>query len=193
MAATIYYQAADAILSALGVLPTAVNVNLLVAWMPQEFTAAELAVTNNPLATSFQGQGVTGYCTLPNGETSAEPCYDTLADGAEACAVTLRNGLYPSLVAGLAGGDAATFFSQQGLYELAVWAGGSGNPNYGYAQAVQATYPGLPTPPPWAVSAGSGGGSGGEVTTFASSSSWLEVLVGVALAGGGLGLALRRR
>jgi hypothetical protein len=158
MPANIYYQAADLILQDLGATPSAASVNLLVAWMEQEYTADELAVTNNPLATSLQSQGAVGYCLLPNGLRSSEPCYDTLADGAAACAATLRNGLYDTLVQALQQGDAATFFSQSGLYELAIWAGGPGNPNYDYAQRVQATYSSLPPPPSWAVTQTGGTG-----------------------------------
>jgi hypothetical protein len=154
----IYYQAADLILQALGASPQPASVNMLVAWMEQEYTADELAATNNPLATSLRGAGADGYCTLPNGERSSEPCYDTLADGAAACAATLQNGLYPDLVQGLVSADPGAFFSAAGLQELAVWAGGPGSPNYAYAARVQSTYGSLPAPPSWALAGGAGGG-----------------------------------
>ena len=142
--ATIYYQAADLILRALGVTPGPVNVNLLVAWMPREYSPSFLAVTNNPLATSLQSTGMIGYCTLTNGERSSEPCYDTLQHGAAACAATLRNGRYPHLLGAIATGNANEFFA--GAYsqgEMWVWNGHS----YTLAeiQSVYATLPSVPT------------------------------------------------
>jgi hypothetical protein len=147
---TIQYQAADDILNVLGVNPTAVNVNLLVAWMQQEYSAADLAVTNNPLATSLRTTEAGGYCTLPGGEQSSDPCHDTLADGAPACAKTLVNGLYPHLLAGLEDSDTGTFFSAAGVSELGMWVSGTYG-GHSYASELQTTYNSLPAPPAWAL------------------------------------------
>lgn len=193
MPATIQYQAADLILAAIGAVPSAVAINLLVAWMEQEYTAADLAATNNPLATSQQSTGAVGYCTLPSGETSSEPCYDTLAHGAAACADTLRNGLYGDLLAGLQAGSAGTFLGSQGLYELAVWAGGPGAPNYAYAQAVASTYAGLPAPPSWALAAIPPVTPPGTTPPlFPAPNPWLTLAL-LGGAGGGLALAIALR
>jgi len=148
MPADIYYEAAGYILGDLGITPTPVNINLLVAWEEQEYTADELAVTNNPLATSLRSKGAGGYCTLPNGERSSEPCYDTLADGAAACAATIANGLYPHLLQGLADSDVNIFFSDAGFAELKLWSSSST-----YASHLESTYYSLPSPPSWALPA----------------------------------------
>jgi hypothetical protein len=147
MPADIQYQAADDILTALGINATAINVNLLVAWMENEYTADELAVTNNPMATSISSPGQVGYCILPNGEQSSEPCYDTIADGATACAKTIQNGRYSTLLAGLQNSDTATFFSPAGMNELTIWSGGSTS----YGPRLQNDYQNLPAPPSWAI------------------------------------------
>ncbi len=152
MAADIYYQAADYILAALGINPTATNVNILVAWMPNEYSADMLAVTNNPLASSQNAPGQVGYCDIPGVGQSSEPCYDTLEHGSAASAQTIANGYYPHLLAGLQNSDAATFFSSAGMQEICTWSGGAC-----YGPKIQNTYQGLPTPPSWALT---GVGSG---------------------------------
>lgn len=147
----IYYQAADYILSSLGITPTPQNVNMLVAWMPNEYTPDELAVTNNPLATSLKTAGADGYCYIPGVGQSSEPCYDTLADGSAACAQTIANGLYPHILAGLQNSDPNTFFSSAAEAEFSQWSGGSP----GYMQRIQQNYESLPPPPSWALSVSS--------------------------------------
>lgn len=153
----IYYNAALDILRALGATPGPANVNMLVAWMPFEYGASFLAVTNNPLATGRVTTGALGYCMLPNGLRSSEPCYDTLPHGAEACALTLRNGLYPHLLSGLVHGDVATFFGSAAAAELQVWNG------HGYTLTeVFDHYTALPTVPSQYLPHASSGGSGGS-------------------------------
>ncbi len=190
MASDIYYEAADAILAALGIGPTPVNVNLLVAWAQNEYTSAELATTNNPLATSLTAAGATGNCTLPNGERSTEPCYDTLADGAAACAATIQAGLYPYLQAGLQNSSTATFFGPGGAAELdGPWSGGS----TGYAAQLLSNFQALGTPPAWALGPAPGGPPGSSqppaTSTATGAASPSRALGIIALIVAGLGAA----
>jgi hypothetical protein len=155
----IYYQAADLLLDALGAPRTAAGVNMLVAWSLAEWGGTpDLSITNNPLATEYPktAAGVVG-----NWNPQGVLMFDTLAHGAAACAAEMQNGLFPALVAALRAGDPGGFFSAEGLRELAVWAGGQGNPNYGYASNILSIYQGLPPPPAWALSTGAPSASQG--------------------------------
>lgn len=144
-----YYSAAWAILAALGITPTDANTNLLVAWQWQEWgTTDGVTATHNPLATSLKTTGVLPvHCTIQTAggatERSAEPCYDTLDHGARACALTIGNGRYPTLLKALQNSDVTLFFSSTGMSELSVWAGGSTS----YGPDIESTYRNLPAPP----------------------------------------------
>lgn len=144
-----YYQAAWAILAALGITATPVNTNLLAAWSLQEWGSTNgLQVTHNPLATSLsitgsQGAGCTIRTSAGTTERSLEPCYDTLAHGAQACAQTMQNGRYPTLLSALQNSDETLFFSSIGLDELTTWAGGSVT----YGPNIESTYVSLPSAP----------------------------------------------
>lgn len=184
----LYYQAADDILAALGAQPSAPALNCLVAWSLAEWGGTnDLAATNNPLATEYpkSAPGIVG-----NWNPQGVLMFASLRLGAAACAQVMQG--YPSLVAALRAGSAATFFSSAGLYDLAVWAGGPSAPNYEYAANVQAIYGGLGAPPGWAVGS-PGGPASGSTTVYATSPSpWPWLLGGGLLLAGGA-LVLRRR
>ncbi len=164
----IYAQAAQAVLGALGIAATPTNTALLVAWSWNEWGGtSDLALTNNPLADELPEPGSTDW------NSAGVQVYPSLAVGGQATAATLRQ--FPTLVQALAGSDPAAFFSSAGLYDLAVWAGGPGEPNYGYAQQVQGNFEAL----------------GGQVAV--ASSGPLAVLTSPTAIGGGaiiLGLLL---
>lgn len=179
----IYYEAADDILAALGAQPSDAALNCLVAWSLAEWGGTnDLAVSFNPLATEYpkDAPGVVG-----DWNSAGVLMFTTLQDGAAACAQVMQG--YPALVAALRAGSAADFFSSAGQYDLAVWAGGQGNPDYGYAQQIQAIYEGLGAPP---------GGAAGDVasaTVYTTAPSpWPWILGGLLVVGGGA-LAVRRR
>jgi hypothetical protein len=145
MPADIYYQAADAVLAALGISPGAVNVNLLVAWSLAEWGGTDdLDLTNNPMATTYPEPGATDW----NG--AGVKVYPSLQTGAQATAQTL--GSYPVLTAALRAGDASSFFGP-GAAELSIWASGSATGDLGYAASIQNIYQGLGQPPAWALAA----------------------------------------
>lgn len=107
--------AAQAILSALGIPATAVNVPLLQAWITCEKGAdGDAWQWNNPLNTTEPGFGSTQTVNA-----AGVRVYPSEALGAQATAATLLNGYYPLLVAGLRESNAHMFFS--GASEISVW------------------------------------------------------------------------
>ncbi len=172
-----YYQAADAVLAALGITPSPVAVNLLVAWSLAEWGGTnDLAATNNPMATTQPEPGATNW------NSAGVKIYPSLAVGAQATAQTLQGSYYATLLAGLRAGDPAAFFSQAGRYGLAVWAGGPGAPNYQYAAAVQSLYGDLGPPPAWATT-GSESAGGTIYATAGPTLGLPTILVGIGAAG----------
>jgi hypothetical protein len=144
----VYYQGADLVLEDIGAPRTRETVNAVVAWEIHEWGTSYLATTLNPMATSLVAQGARGRCRLPDGRMTSEPCYDTIADGAAACAKTLLgNKTYAPIVQALRAGDVGKLFGPSCRYAFAVWGGGYGSPSYGYQAAVYAIYRQLPPPP----------------------------------------------
>jgi hypothetical protein len=144
----LYYEGALLVLHDIGAPATQFTVNAIVAWEIHEWDGW-LAVTNNPMATSYQGPGSLGHCRLPNGEMTSEPCYDTIEHGAAACAYTLlSNPTYAPLVVALRSSDEASFFGSAACqYALGVWANGYQKPNYGYQAELKRYYDSLPPVP----------------------------------------------
>jgi hypothetical protein len=77
---------------------TAENVRALSAWIEAEFNRADL---NNPLATTMPAPGARSV------NDHGVKGYPSVAIGLDATVRTLRNGLYPGILAALAGGDSA--------------------------------------------------------------------------------------
>ena len=131
-----FATAAQALLQALGITPTPVNTALVVAWEWAEWGGTnDITLTNNPLADELAAPGSTDW------NSAGVQVYPSLAVGAAANAQTLRG--FPTLVQALANSDPATFFGATGMQDLADWAGGPGNPNYGYAQQVAGNFQAL--------------------------------------------------
>ena len=123
-----FYDAALAILGGLGIPPTGTNVNLLVAWSYCEkpHTAGGAWQWNNPLNTT---QPAPGAVSVNSDGVKSYPDQQT---GAAACAQTIQNGLYPTLLAGLQQSNADLFFSAPG--ELSTWGTGWSCPHTDYAE-----------------------------------------------------------
>jgi hypothetical protein len=179
----LYWQAADAVLAALGDAPSAVALKFLVAWEWAEWGGTDgLARTNNPMATTLPEPGATDW------NSAGVKVYPSLAVGAQATAATLLRSpdWYGAIVQGLRTGDPSVLFGPGGTYGLAVWAGGPGNPNYGYASRVQATYAQLPEPPSWALA---GGGTGSSLLQRVAAPLGIGLLLLVSMAAVALGVA----
>lgn len=105
-----FYQAAYALLRALGAPPGAQNVNLLAAWADAE-TKTDAKTNawawNNPWSTTRTCCG----CVPAPGNPDGVCMYPTRADGIHATVLTLENGYYPHILAGLLQNDAALAFS----------------------------------------------------------------------------------
>jgi len=135
-----FYQAADAILAALGVQPTPVNVNLLAAWSwcEKPHYPGGAWQWNNPLNTTLREPG----SASANG--AGVQAYPTQQDGAAACAATIENGYYPHILAGIQASDPGMFFAAPS--EWSTWGTDIG--------CVQQTVAALDPPPAWSVPAG---------------------------------------
>lgn len=142
-----FYQAADAILSALGVAPSAARVNMLAAWSwcEKPHYAGAAWQWNNPLNTTLRESGSSSVNSV------GVQAYPTQEEGAQACAATIENGYYPTILAGLRAGDPGTFFAAPG--EWSTWGTDLG--------CVQQAFASLDPPPAWSYQAGGGSGGGG--------------------------------
>lgn len=142
MPGSIYYNAAVAVLNALGDPISATAINLLVAWELAEWGGTnDLAITNNPMATTLRMAGSTNW------NSAGVQIYPNLSIGAGAVASTLTSGPYPVLTRAIATGNASMFFSTEGIQELSVWASGSPNGDHAYGRSIQSLYSGLPPTP----------------------------------------------
>lgn len=130
-AAAIEYQGAVYILQALGIAPTSVNVNLIVAQEINEWgwSGTLLQQSLNPLATTL-------YTPQAVGKWNSIPVwiFSTLQAGAQACALTLKG--YPVMLQALQTSNASLYFGSAGRAELYKWSGGSGS----YASDLQTYY-----------------------------------------------------
>jgi len=147
-----FYEAAVLILFELGVdAPSAAQVNMLVAWEWVEKPHPNGALQwNNPLNTSLR---------LPGSQTvnsEGVQSYPTLLEGMAACAATIANGDYPTILQALKTGNTSLFCSPQALREFSVWAHGySATPDLSYGESICSTLQALPPPPPeWVSLAG---------------------------------------
>lgn len=104
-----------AVLRNLGIQDDPARRGILKAWASLEGTAAR----NNPLATTLRAPG---SIPLP-GNSAGVQQYATPAAGAAATAATIRNGHYPTIIAGLraASVNGTTTFSDA---DLRTWSGG---------------------------------------------------------------------
>lgn len=111
-----FWQTAQALINALGGVPTVTNLKLLAAWSYCEkpHDAGGSWQWNNPLNTTEPCCGWTGNV---NGD--GVKMYPTPADGILATVKTLKNGDYPTLVQALLTSNAPLFFSATG--EMATW------------------------------------------------------------------------
>lgn len=178
-AATIEYQGAVLILQALGIAPTAVNVNLLVAQEINEWgwSGADLAQNNNPLAT-------TQWTPQATGKWNSIPVwiFSSLQAGAAACAETLRD--YPTMLQALQTSNAGLYFGSAGRAELYEWSGHSTS----YANDLQQYYGQLGTPPNVALASGGGRSGGVGVGTSGTSTDYTPVAASSSLAWWALGI-----
>src|SRR5579875_2971333 len=110
-----FYDAATAILSALGANPTPAGVNLLAAlsWCEKPHTADGAWQWFNPLNTT---QPEPGSYSVNSAGVQAYPSQQV---GVQATVETLRNGYYPHLLDAVMSGNAAEFFGAPG--EMATW------------------------------------------------------------------------
>lgn len=109
-----FYEAAQAILVALGAPVTPVTVNLLVAWSWCEKPHPDGAWQgNNPLNTE-ELAGASGVIA-----GTSIPVYPTQSLGVRATVLTLTNGRYPTLVAALRTQNAGAFLGATG--EGSTW------------------------------------------------------------------------
>lgn len=115
---SIFYTVAQGVLRALGATATQTNMNLLIAWMGEENGWQATFAWKNPMNTTLDMPGATSM----NG--AGVKAYPTWAEGFEATAKTLNNGLYPTLLSALKNSDANSFFSAEGKKELETWSGG---------------------------------------------------------------------
>lgn len=111
-----FWQTAQAIINALGGVPTVTNLKLLAAWSYCEkpHDAGGSWQWNNPLNTTETCCGWTG-----NANSVGVKIYPTPAEGILATVKTLQNGDYPMLVQALLTSNASRFFSATG--EMATW------------------------------------------------------------------------
>lgn len=111
-----FYQAAVAMLKAMHVAPTVVNVNLLAAWSfcEKPHTGAAAWQWNNPWNTTRKGFGETGTAN-----SVGVGIYPTEADVIAANYAALTNGLYPHLIQALQTSNASLFF--QNTPEIRTW------------------------------------------------------------------------
>lgn len=136
-----FYEAAQAILGALGAPVTPVTVNLLVAWSWCEKPHPDGAWQgNNPLNTT-ESAGARGVIA-----GTSIPAYPTQSLGVRATVLTLTNGRYPTLVAALRTQNAGAFLGATG--EGATW-----GTNW---TCVREVYAALPAAPPTSSSTSSG-------------------------------------
>ena len=137
-AAAIEYQGAVLILQALGIAPTSVNINLIVAQEINEWgwQGSLLQKSLNPLATTY-------YTPQAVGKWNSVPVwiFSSLQAGAVACAKTLQG--YPTMLQALRTSNASLYFSSAGRAELYRWSGGSAS----YANNLQTFYGQLSTVP----------------------------------------------
>lgn len=111
-----FYQAATALLTQLGVKPTATNINLLAAWSYCEkpHTGSAAWQWNNPWNTTQSGFGES-----QTANSTGVGIYPTQNFGIQANATTLQNGLYPHLLQAIQTSNASLFFSS--THEMATW------------------------------------------------------------------------
>ena len=128
-----FYEAARALLSALGAPQTPENINALVAWMWCEKPHPDGAWQwNNPLNTTL------ACCNwVRNVNQVGVKEYPTKADGIEATVRTLQRPYYPTLLAALRSGDVGAFLNA--VNEIRTW---GTNPD-----CIRSTYYSLPPPP----------------------------------------------
>jgi hypothetical protein len=105
-----------AVLADLGAPASQANVASLAAWFPHEFPSWPPGSSWNPMASTLQMPGSTAY------NSAGVQNYASAAEGAQATALTLADGYYPLIVAGLRSGrglcgDAAI------AAELLTWSG----------------------------------------------------------------------
>ena len=147
-----FYEAAVLILFELGVdAPSAAQVNMLVAWEWVEKPHPNGALQwNNPLNTSLR---LSGSQTV---NSEGVQSYPTLMEGMAACAATIANGDYPTILQALKSGNTSLFCSSAALREFSVWAHGYlSSPDLSYGESVCAVLQSLPPPPPeWVSLAG---------------------------------------
>jgi hypothetical protein len=110
-----------AVLASLGAPDSQANVASLASWFPHEFPSWPPSAAWNPMASTLQMPGSTVYNTLPDGRHVWN--YPDPSEGAQATALTLADGYYPLIVAGLRSGrglcgDTAI------AGELLTWSGG---------------------------------------------------------------------
>ena len=112
------HEAAAQICLELGVAPNAINGDLAKAWIHCEKGNALSSgwVNNNPLNTTE----AVYPCVNVNGDGVKR--YDSQQEGIFACCKTLRNGLYPGLLAGLQDAREDEFFGDPS--ELNMWGTG---------------------------------------------------------------------
>ena len=176
-AAPIEYQGAALILGALGIAPTSVNVNLIVAQEINEWgwQGTLLQQSLNPLATTlYTPQAVRKWNSV------GVWVYSSLAAGAQACAKTLQG--YPTMLQALRTSNASLYFGSTGRAELYKWSGGSAT----YANDLQTYYGQLSAVPSAYLAAQQTAAP--QVATFVGQSApyAIAALIGGALTVGGV-------
>lgn len=144
-----FWQAASALMGALGIPRTTTNIKLLAAWSYCEkpHQGGGAWQWNNPWNTTEPGYG-----SAQTVNSAGVRVYPSQSQGIAATVATLTNGYYPQLVAALRTSDALAFFAAAG--EMATWGTSMACIRQDYAalatppaRYLAAPSPGSPPPP----------------------------------------------
>ena len=181
MATAQMYTAAQLILQGLGVKPTPVGINLLVAWMSEEDGDTSTLPCKNPMNSTLVEPGSHSV----NGV--GVQCYTSWSSGISATLKTLQNGLYNTLVQAIKTGNASLFFGTTGRGELGTWSTGQYGGAPWYGNQIYSIYTSLPSPPSqYLTGASTAASSTPVITVSVTNPLWDLVLIGSGLA---LGIA----